>query len=118
VSIKTLANWRCREDAPGPPFQRFGNRILYPRAMLDAWIAARLHQSTGEYAAAKEQRRAERARREEERATLELKRQDLERELARVREQLRPRSAAPRPVKSKPAGRGRASAGAKGGKRS
>ena len=40
VARATLAKLRC--VGGGPPFQRFGRSILYPRDELDAWALERL----------------------------------------------------------------------------
>lgn len=37
---RTLAKYACLGD--GPPFQRQGRIILYPRELLDQWASARL----------------------------------------------------------------------------
>lgn len=39
VPVRTLQNWRARED--GPPFTRFGQTIRYPVGDLRAWIERR-----------------------------------------------------------------------------
>ena len=44
LSAKTLARYRVTGD--GPVFHRFGNRIRYRRAALDAWADARERVST------------------------------------------------------------------------
>ena len=49
LSTKTLANWRCNPRGPGPKFQRFGNRIQYPRDEFEAWSKAHLYSSTADY---------------------------------------------------------------------
>lgn len=49
ISPKTLANWRCDRTGKGPPFRRFGNKILYPLSAVQAWEAAHQHTSTADY---------------------------------------------------------------------
>ncbi len=44
LSAKTLARYRVTGD--GPVFHRFGNRIRYRRAALDAWADDREYAST------------------------------------------------------------------------
>ena len=44
LSAKTLARYRVTGE--GPAFHRFGNRIRYRRATLDAWADARERVST------------------------------------------------------------------------
>ena len=44
LSAKTLARYRVSGE--GPVFNRFGNRIRYRRAALDAWADARERVST------------------------------------------------------------------------
>lgn len=34
-SLYTLANWRNRRV--GPPFRKFGSRVLYPADLLEQW---------------------------------------------------------------------------------
>ena len=41
VTPGTLANWRCK--GRGPAYVRFGHRVRYPLAMVEAWEAANLH---------------------------------------------------------------------------
>jgi hypothetical protein len=36
---QTLARWRC--EGSGPAYIKVGNRVLYPRPDVDAWIAGR-----------------------------------------------------------------------------
>jgi helix-turn-helix protein len=36
---QTLARWRC--EGSGPAYVKVGNRVLYPRPDVDAWIAGR-----------------------------------------------------------------------------
>lgn len=88
VSTKTLANWRCDAREPGPRFLRFGNRIRYPRSEAERWIEGRLHGSTIEYAASRDDDRSARAKEVEERAALEAKREALRQELAVLERQL------------------------------
>lgn len=45
LSAATLAKMRCRSN-DGPRFMRLGRKILYARADLDAWLAARRASST------------------------------------------------------------------------
>ena len=40
----TLAQWRHRGD--GPPYVRFGNRVLYRGSDLNEWLDERLVQPT------------------------------------------------------------------------
>lgn len=47
VTLKTLANWRCQ--GKGPPFRKFGHRILYPVAEVVAWEATQQFTATSEY---------------------------------------------------------------------
>jgi hypothetical protein len=47
LSPATLAKIRCRSN-DGPPFIRLGRKILYARADLDAWLAARRATSTAD----------------------------------------------------------------------
>ncbi|MFD3263220.1 BRO family protein [Phenylobacterium ferrooxidans] len=47
IVSKTLANWRC--DRIGPPFRRFGNKILYPISTLEAWERNHQYVSTKDY---------------------------------------------------------------------
>lgn len=37
-STSTLANWRNRRV--GPPFRKFGRRVLYPLDLLEQWERA------------------------------------------------------------------------------
>lgn len=37
VKVATLSTWRMREQ--GPPYQRIGGRLVYPRAKLEKWLA-------------------------------------------------------------------------------
>lgn len=41
VGVGTLANWRSQKS--GPPYQKFGTRVRYPVAQLEAWEAANMH---------------------------------------------------------------------------
>lgn len=34
-SLYTLANWRNKRT--GPPFRKFGSRVLYPVELLEQW---------------------------------------------------------------------------------
>lgn len=38
ISSGTLANWRCQ--GKGPPFVKFGSKVLYPVKELEAWETA------------------------------------------------------------------------------
>lgn len=38
VTTGTLANWRSHKK--GPPFQKRGSRVLYPREALEQWEIA------------------------------------------------------------------------------
>lgn len=40
ITTGTLANWRCQKK--GPPFVRFGSRVLYPMEKLELWEASQL----------------------------------------------------------------------------
>lgn len=40
ITTGTLANWRSQKK--GPPFVRFGSRVLYPMAKLEVWEAEQL----------------------------------------------------------------------------
>lgn len=35
VSLRTLEGWRNRRQ--GPPFRKFGRRVLYPMDLLEQW---------------------------------------------------------------------------------
>jgi hypothetical protein len=35
VPVKTLANWRNKRI--GPPFRKFGRKVLYPVDLLEQW---------------------------------------------------------------------------------
>lgn len=48
IAPKTLANQRCRGD--GPPFIKLGRLVRYDPSQTDAWLAARVRQSTSEAA--------------------------------------------------------------------
>lgn len=37
IPEKTLANWRNKRI--GPPYRKFGRRVLYPLALLEEWEA-------------------------------------------------------------------------------
>jgi predicted DNA-binding transcriptional regulator AlpA len=39
---------RYREDGNGPRFRKFGAKVVYTIADLDAWSAERVHQATDE----------------------------------------------------------------------
>lgn len=49
ITVKTLANWRCDRPGKGPVFRRFGNKILYPISMIEAYERANQYGSTREY---------------------------------------------------------------------
>lgn len=49
VTVKTLANWRCDKQGRGPPFCRFGNKIVYPESSFEAWRKNSEVRSTGDY---------------------------------------------------------------------
>lgn len=51
ISVKTLCNWRSLGKDRGPPFRRFGNRILYAEAGFETWALGREFRSTAEYKA-------------------------------------------------------------------
>ncbi len=44
VSERTLARWRM--EGVGPAFRRFGRRIVYALADIDAWADQRVYSST------------------------------------------------------------------------
>jgi Helix-turn-helix domain len=44
ISTVTLARWRI--EGCGPPFRKFGRRVLYARADLISWAEAQRRQST------------------------------------------------------------------------
>jgi hypothetical protein len=46
LSPQTLDRWRVTGD--GPPFMKFGSRVLYPVADLKDWADQRRHDSTGD----------------------------------------------------------------------
>lgn len=35
VSLRTLEGWRSQRQ--GPPFRKFGRRVLYPMDLLEQW---------------------------------------------------------------------------------
>jgi hypothetical protein len=37
VSLRTLEGWRNRRQ--GPPFRKFGRKVLYPLDLLEQWEA-------------------------------------------------------------------------------
>lgn len=47
VARQTLAIWRLRGF--GPTYAKLGKKIVYDRAVLDAFLAANTHSSTTEY---------------------------------------------------------------------
>lgn len=49
VTTKTLSNWRSNPSRPGPPFRRYGKKILYPIPELEAWEASTLYRTTRDY---------------------------------------------------------------------
>lgn len=49
ITKKTLSNWRSSEEMRGPPFCRFGNRILYPVEGFKAWEVTQQTGSTRDY---------------------------------------------------------------------
>jgi Helix-turn-helix domain len=51
LSEITLGRWRI--EGSGPPFRKFGRRVVYDRADLIAWADAQRRQSTSERPAAK-----------------------------------------------------------------
>lgn len=51
IQKKTLANWRSAGE--GPPFSKFGGRVLYPEAAFEVWEATKLYGSTKDYGAIK-----------------------------------------------------------------
>ena len=44
VSVSTLEGWR--RDGIGPKFKKFGQRVVYSVADMDAWAESRTRQST------------------------------------------------------------------------
>ena len=46
LAVQTLA--KLRVVGGSPPFYKFGRQVLYDRAELDSWIAARRHRSTSD----------------------------------------------------------------------
>lgn len=46
MSSRTLEKWRTLGE--GPPFLKFGRRVLYSRTDLESWIESRRRQSTSE----------------------------------------------------------------------
>jgi hypothetical protein len=46
VSERTLERWRL--EGTGPPFRRFGRRVVYASEDLSGWAAARSFSSTSE----------------------------------------------------------------------
>lgn len=42
---KTLANWRSKRV--GPPFRKFGSRVLYPLDLLEQWERDRTVETRG-----------------------------------------------------------------------
>jgi len=46
VAPVTLNRWRI--EGHGPPFRRFGRRVVYARADIIAWADARVRSSTSE----------------------------------------------------------------------
>lgn len=47
-STGTLANWRTRKPKEGPPYTKFGSRVLYPADKLEAWLESRTHANDNE----------------------------------------------------------------------
>ena len=47
LSHSTLAKYRTTGE--GPPFMKIGRKVLYDVAVLDDWLASRVHQSTSAY---------------------------------------------------------------------
>jgi hypothetical protein len=47
VSVKTLESWRC--TGGGPRYAKFGKRVLYPLAELEAWEKSRLRDNTMQF---------------------------------------------------------------------
>jgi hypothetical protein len=43
IPEKTLANWR--HVRKGPPFRKFGRRVIYPLDLLEAWEKAQTIQT-------------------------------------------------------------------------
>jgi excisionase family DNA binding protein len=46
LSEITLGRWRI--EGSGPPFRKFGRRVLYARADLDAWADAQRRHNTSQ----------------------------------------------------------------------
>jgi hypothetical protein len=44
INIRTLQNWRLRGS--GPAFLKLGRSVRYDRAILDAWMVARVRSNT------------------------------------------------------------------------
>lgn len=47
--VGTLANWRSANPRKGPPFIKFGRRVLYRLSDIEAYEAARFVTVNGEY---------------------------------------------------------------------
>ncbi|WP_158886495.1 DNA-binding protein [Rhodanobacter sp. L36] len=45
IKPHTLAVWRNKRK--GPPFVKFGRRVLYPASLLEEWEKRQLVQTTG-----------------------------------------------------------------------
>lgn len=48
LAVPTLAKMRCWGD--GPEFMKLGRKVVYRRAALDAWLAARVARNTADAA--------------------------------------------------------------------
>ena len=54
IHANTLANWRSDPDGPkGPPFSKFGARVLYREDLLIEWEQANIFSSNKEYRASR-----------------------------------------------------------------
>ena len=45
IKVQTLTGWRNKRK--GPPFVKFGSRVLYPLALLEQWERRQLVQTEG-----------------------------------------------------------------------
>jgi excisionase family DNA binding protein len=46
LSERTLERWRV--EGSGPPFRRFGRRVVYSKVDLDTWAESRCFESTSQ----------------------------------------------------------------------
>jgi hypothetical protein len=42
ISVNSLNKQRSTQPASGPPFRRFGRRILYPANLFESWLLSNL----------------------------------------------------------------------------